>query len=295
MLADDTPRRDRVDAFAASLLIGFSILLGLNQALVKIVNTGFEPLFQGGLRSACAFVVVLLFALSRRIPMTLRDGSLPWGILAGVFFALEFGLVFVALDLTTVSRVSLFFYTMPLFTAIGAHFLVPGERLNAVRVLGLVVAMAGVALALVDDAGGADWRGDALAVGGAIAWAGIAFVARLSPLARAPSEQVLLYQLLVSAVLLLALAPLMGDSIREVTPFVLGVFAFQVVAVASLGFLMWLWVLRVYPVTNMAAYSLLAPVFGVFFGWLVFDDPLTPSFLLALVLVSAGILLINRR
>ena len=58
---------------------------------------------------------------------------------------------------------------------------------------------------------------------------------------------------------------------------------------------MWLWVLRVYPVTNMAAYSLLAPVFGVFFGWLIFDDPLTLTFLLALALVSAGILLINRR
>ena len=34
-------RRESIDLFGASLLIGFSVLLGLNQALVKIVNEGF--------------------------------------------------------------------------------------------------------------------------------------------------------------------------------------------------------------------------------------------------------------
>ncbi len=290
-------RKDRVDAFAASMLIGFSILLGLNQALVKLVNAGFEPVFQGGLRSACAFFVVLIWARMRSVPLNLRDGSLPFGLIAGVLFALEFGLVFVALDLTTVSRVSLFFYTMPFFTAVGAHFLVPGERLSWLSAGGLVLAIAGVALGLSE--GGAEsghsWTGDLLAIGGAMAWAGIALVTRMSKLIESPSEQVLLYQLFVSAILLLAVAPFVGDMVRDVTPVILGIFAFQVVAVASLGFLMWLWVLTVYPVTNMAAYSLLAPVFGVFFGWLIFDDPLTWRFVAALALVASGILLINRR
>lgn len=290
-------RKDRVDAYAASLLIGFSILLGLNQALVKLVNAGFEPVFQSGLRSACAFFVVLGWARLRSIPLNLRDGSLPFGLIVGVLFALEFGLVFVALDLTTVSRVSLFFYTMPFFTAIGAHFLVPGERLSWFSVAGLILAIAGVGLGLSerDTESGHSWTGDLLAIAAAMAWAGIALVTRMSKLIESPSEQVLLYQLFVSAVLLLAVAPFVGDMVREVTPAILGIFAFQVIAVASLGFLMWLWVLTVYPVTNMAAYSLLAPVFGVFFGWLIFDDPLTWRFVVALALVASGILLINRR
>lgn len=286
-----------MDAFAASLLIGFSILLGLNQALVKLVNAGFEPVFQSGLRSACAFFVVLIWARARSIPINLRDGSAPFGLIAGVLFALEFGLVFVALDLTTVSRVSLFFYTMPFFTALGAHFLVPGERLSLLSVGGLALAIAGVALGLSEGSSesGHSWTGDLLAIGAAIAWAGIALLTRLTKLIESPSEQVLLYQLFVSAVLLLAIAPFIGDMVRTVTPMIVGIFAFQVVAVASLGFLMWLWVLTVYPVTNMAAYSLLAPVFGVFFGWLIFDDPLTWRFVAALALVASGILLINRR
>jgi len=72
-------------------------------------------------------------------------------------------------------------------------------------------------------------------------------------------------------------------------------FAFQVLAVASIGYVLWARILAIYPVGNMASFSLLAPVFGVLSGWLIFADPLTPSFLIALALVGAGLLLINRR
>ncbi len=67
------------------------------------------------------------------------------------------------------------------------------------------------------------------------------------------------------------------------------------VAIAGFGFLMWLWILRIYSVSNMSSFSLLAPIFGVFFGWLIFDDLLTWRFLLALSLVGTGLVLINRR
>ncbi|MEZ5595357.1 MAG: DMT family transporter [Pseudomonadales bacterium] len=291
-------RKDHMDALGASLLIGFSVLLGLNQALVKLVNTGFAPVFQSGLRSFCAFFVVLAWAALTRKRINFRDGTLGWGLLLGVLFALEFAMLFIALEYTTVSRVSLFFYSMPLFTAVGAHFLFPEERLHTGKVTGLAVALGGLALGLSDDTSRATdtaWVGDALAIGGAICWAGIALAIRASPLVRVSSEQVMLYQLGVSALLLLPAAPLFGEMVRNVTPGLIGIFAFQVVAIASLGFLMWARILTLYPVGNMASFSLLTPLFGVFFGWLVFDDPLTLRFAIALLLVGGGLLLINRR
>ena len=36
-------------------------------------------------------------------------------------------------------------------------------------------------------------------------------------------------------------------------------------------------------------------VSGVFFGWLIFDDVLTPTFYASLTLVGAGLILVNRR
>jgi len=292
------PPRQHIDGLGATLLIGFSAILGLNQALVKIVNTGMAPLFQSGARSACAFVVVLIWAVAVRAKLDFRNGSLSWGVLSGLFFALEFAMVFVALDYTSVARVSLFFYSMPLFTAIGAHFLIPGERLHAAKLTGLAIAFAGVAIGLADDSSAPSaqaWIGDLLAVAGALFWAAIALGMRITPLQLCSSEQIMLYQLGVSAVLLLSGAALSGDMVRTLTPSILAIFAFQVLAVASIGYVLWARILAIYPVGNMASFSLLAPVFGVLSGWLIFADPLTPGFLIALALVGAGLLLINRR
>jgi len=292
------PRRDRVDAVGAGLLIGFSGLLGLNQALVKLVNAGLSPLFQAGARSACAFLIVLAWAYVVRARLDWRDGSLGWGAATGVLFAIEFALLFAALDLTSVARASLFFYSMPLFTALGAHVLFDEERLHAGKIVGLVVAFAGVAIGLADtDSAPTDhaWIGDCLAILAAMSWAAIALALHGTRLRMCSSEQVMLYQLGVSALLLLAAAGLSGDTLRSPTPSVMGIFAFQVIAVASVGYLLWARILAIYPVGEMASFSLLAPVFGVFAGWLIFDDTLTVRFIVALALVGMGLVLINRR
>ncbi len=290
-------RRDKIDAFGASLLVGFSTLLGLNQALVKFVNAGLAPLFQAGLRSACAAVVLMLWMLARGKRFDFRNDTLALGIFNGCLFATEFALLFLALDQSTVVRVSLLFYTMPFFTALGSHFLFPGERLTMLRLAGLALAIAGVSLVMQADgdaAAQATWIGDVLALGAAMCWAGITLLTRGSRLEKLSPEQNLLYLLLVSAPLLLAATPLFGDSVRTVTATIWAIFGFQVIAIASFGFLLWTWILSIYPVSSMASFSLLTPLFGVFFGWLIFDEQLTVRFLSALGLVCSGLLLINR-
>ena len=292
-----TPRKDRIDALGGSLLVAISVLLGFNQALVKLVNAGFSPVFQAGLRSAFAFLIVLAFALLTRKRLAVNDGSLGLGLLIGLLFAAEFAMLFIALEYTSVVRVSLFFYTMPFYVAIAAHFLFPGEQLSVARMGGLVLAMFGVAIALPGgnaQAGPQAWIGDLLAVGAAMCWAALTIMIRSTRLSLVSNEQNLLYQLAVSGFLLLLIAPLFGEVVREVTPTIIAILTFQIVAIASFGFLAWIWVLSVYPVSNMASYSLLTPLFGVFAGWLIFDDKLTPTFVLALVLVGIGLYLMNR-
>ena len=291
-------RKDHIDTLAATTLIVTNVGLGLNQALVKVVNAGFAPVFQSGLRSACAFLPVLGYALIMRKRLSVTDGSLPLGLVNGLLFSGEFCLLFLALDYTSVARASLFFYIMPIWVALGAHYLIPGERLTLRRSAGLAMALSGVALALgrgSESVSETAWIGDLLALAAALFWAGIALLTRTTRLAHCSAEMNLLYQLAVSAVVLIALAPLFGDMVREVTPVILGAFAFQVIAVVSIGFVVWFWILSIYPVSNMASFSLLAPVFGVFFGWLIFDDEITPVFVAALLLVGSGIVLINRR
>jgi drug/metabolite transporter (DMT)-like permease len=289
-------RKDRIDAIGGAALIGFSLLMGLNQALIKLVNAGLAPAFQAGLRSALALPLVLLFALAARRRLSVADGSLWPGIACGLFFSGEFLLLFLALEYTAVSRASVLFYTMPVWVALGAHFLIPGERMSLRRLIGLTLAVGGVALALLGrgpSAGPAALIGDLMCLGGAACWAGIALVARTTRLQHSDPEMQLVYQLAVSSVVLLAAAPLFGETIREMTPAIAGIFAFQVVFVVSIGFLVFFWVLRHYPASDMAAFTFLAPLFGVLAGWIVLDEPISPAIVGALALVGAGIVLVN--
>jgi drug/metabolite transporter (DMT)-like permease len=44
----------------------------------------------------------------------------------------------------------------------------------------------------------------------------------------------------------------------------------------------------------LSAFTFLTPVFGVLAGYLVLGEPLTPAFVLAALLVAAGLILVNR-
>lgn len=272
--------------------------MGLNQVMIKMVNAGMEPVFQAGLRSVLAFFVVYAWASLSKKPLNIRDGSFWPGVAAGTLFGFEFLLMFLALDYTAVSRASVFFYTMPLWVVIGAHFLIPDERITPIRIAGLALAIAGIVLALWDpnaQVGELAWIGDLMCIFGAMFWAGIALVARTTKLSLACPEQALLYQLSVSAPLLLVLSLFFGDAFRGMTVQLWSIFAFQVLVVVGFGFSLFFWALKRYPAGSMTSFSFLAPVFGVVFGWLILDEKITPSIIIALAMVCIGVLLVNRK
>ncbi len=291
-------RKDRIDALGAAALITFSFLMGINQVMVKLVNAGFSPVFQAGARSACALIPVLLFALITRKRLSVTDGSFLPGMLCGILFAAEFVLLFEGIERTAVSRASVIFYTMPVWVAVAAHFLIPGDVLTPRRIAGLVLAVAGVGVALLDEppAIAPDaLAGDVLCILGSLCWAGIAITARISRLNRSEPEMQLIYQLAVSGPVLLLLAPFFGPVLREVTGTILWIFAFQVLIVVSFGMLVWFMVLRVYPASDMTSFSFLAPLFGVAASWIVLDEPFSWMIVVALAMVGAGIAMVSWR
>jgi drug/metabolite transporter (DMT)-like permease len=230
-------RKNRIDALGGVLLASFSMLLGLNQVLVKVVGEGMHPAMQAGLRSTFAIVPVLALALIFRRRLSISDGSLPWGVFTGVLFALEFLLLFLALDYSTVARVSMLFYTMPVWMTIAAHFLIPAERLNTVRVLGLAVAVAGLAVAMWGRGEGENLLlGDIYCIAAAMIWAAIGLVARLTPMNRSAPEMQLLYQLVVSALVLLPVSYLIGDQVRDLHLEHWWILVFQSIVVVGLAF-----------------------------------------------------------
>jgi len=291
-------RKDRLDGRGLGALLAITLLLALNQIIVKTANAGLQPVFFAGLRSALAVVFVGGWLVWRGLWVRVRLADLWPGLAIGAIFAAEFMCLFIALDLTLVSRASVIFYSMPVWMGLLGHFFLPGERLNWLRASGLLLAFLGTAVAILSrDTGpgaGSLW-GDLCALGGAWGWAGTAFLARKTRLREAGPEAQLFWMVAVSAPILLALSPAFGPLLRDIQPLHWVLLFVQSSVVVAGGFIAWLWLLSVYPTTTVASFSFLSPLFAILLGHAFFDEPLSLPLLVAFVLVAAGIILVNRR
>ncbi len=290
-------KKDTLDGTGATALLGVTLLLAINQVVVIEVNRGLQPVFFAGLRSCLAvgFVAAWLWARGRPVVL-LRPHVLP-GLAMGTIFAFEFLCLFLALDLTALGRASVIFYSMPLWLALMAHFGLPGQRITPLKGAGLALAFAGTMVAILSrqPGTGGSLAGDLLALGAALGWAGTAFLARATKLREAGAETQLFWMVLVSGPILLLVAPLFGPLIRDLDwHHILGLI-FQASIVVAGGFAVWLWLLSVYPTAIVASFSFLTPVFAMAFGVVFYGEQVTPAIVLAAVLVSGGIVLINRR
>jgi drug/metabolite transporter (DMT)-like permease len=301
-IARPVPVRRAPDTFAIALMIVLCAIWGLQQVAIKTANGALGPMLQAGLRSTIAAVLVWAWARARGTPMFRRDGTFGAGLLAGVLFAGEFVCIFAGLTLTSASRMAVFLYTAPCFTALGLHAFVAGERMRRLQWYGVVLAFLGIALAFADGftrsvpgtstVGGL--IGDALGVLGGIMWASTTVVVRATSLSHASASKTLFYQLAVSAVILLALAFALGEQRHvQVTPLALASLGYQAVAVAFVSYLTWFWLLTRYTASRLSVFSFLTPLYGVAFGVLLLGESFGLRFVLAAALVLAGIVLVN--
>jgi drug/metabolite transporter (DMT)-like permease len=298
-------RRAHLDALAIASLVLCAALWGLTQTASKVAVAEIPPLLQAALRSAGAAVLLAAWAGLRRLP--LRGGvgapSTFWpGVAAGGLFALEFGCIFVGLQYTSASRMAVFVYLAPFFVALGMPFIAPSEKLRAWQLAGLTIAFAGVASAFVDafvTRTGAElhmWWGDALGVAAAALWAGTTLTIRATTLSRAPAEQTLMYQLIVLAPLLATGALVTGEAWpAHASALAWASLAFQAIVVTFASYLLWFWLMRHYPATQISSFTLLTPVFGLAAGVGLLGEPLTWRLVVALVAVTGGIALVSRR
>ena len=68
---------------------------------------------------------------------------------------------------------------------------------------------------------------------------------------------------------------------------------FQGLVVSFFSYLTWFWLLRRYLAANLAVFSFMTPMFGVTFGVLLLDEPLSLNFVLGAMLVLLGITFVS--
>jgi drug/metabolite transporter (DMT)-like permease len=279
-------------------MVALTALWGFQQVAIKLTAPDVSLVMQAAIRSVIATALLLAWAQWRGTPLFGRDGTLGAGIAAGLLFGGEFVFIYAGLEHTAASRMVVFIYLAPVLTALGLHWLVPGEKLVRAQWAGVLVAFAGIALAFGDGFATArgSLLGDVFGLIAALLWAATTVLIRATSLARVSATKTLFYQLAVSAPILLAASILMGErGVAALTPLALASLAYQGVVVAFASYLVWFWLLTRYLAARLSVFSFLTPLFGVLFGVLILSEPLTPSFVGAALLVGVGIVLVNRR
>jgi drug/metabolite transporter (DMT)-like permease len=296
MTRSTRPRKDHLDALAVGILLVCCMFWGFQQVLVKATVAELPPVFQSAVRGLGATLLLWLWCQWRGVRLFERDGSLKAGLLVGCLFAVEFAFIYIGLQHTSASRLTVFLYTSPFWVAALLPLFIRTERLRPVQWLGMACAFAAVVFALREGFGGGGATGDLMGLAAGALWGLTTVAIRAANLTRLSAEKLLFYQLAVSTAVLILLSLGMGEPWDgHWSGFAIGSVAVQTVVGAFASYLAWMWMLGHYPATKISAFVFLTPLFALLFGMLWLGEAVTLTLILSLTLVAVGIVLVNRK
>ncbi len=272
---------------AALAAAGTGVQVGAALVATRFVVDAAGPISLALLRYIIGFLCLLPFALwAGKAARIGRRDLLPIALIgvvqfAGVVAVLNFGLKYIP-----AGRAAVIFATFPLITMLLAAAL-GHERLTLAKSAGVLLTIAGVALALGDKAlerGTADnaWIGE-LAVFFSAFCGALSSVLYRPYLRRYPALPVGALAMLASVVFLAVLAA--GEGFYAAPPrFDLGGWAAVVFIGVSSGvfYFLWLWALEHASATRVTVFLALSPITAALLGALLLGEPLT-------LLLAAGL------
>ena len=289
-------RSDHLPPRAMGIALFLALLWGGLAPAIKISLWGVPPLGAAWLRFAIGMVAIGLWAaLVERVPLRPTRREMPHLLALGVLFALQIATMNIGTMYTSAGHSSTLLSAYPLFVALFAHWLVPGDRLSPIKVAGMAAAFVGVALVFAERGGSeSNLRGDAWVFLSAVLLAGIVvYKKRLT--AWVSVYRILLGQMVVG-VTALFLGSLIWEDLgayRFSWP-VAAAILYQGLVVAAFCFATWTHLIRRYPPSRVSAFSFSTPLFGVLLSALLLGEPVTLGLGIAVACVAVGIYLANR-
>ena len=274
-------------------------LWGGNPIAVKFGLIAFPPLWSAFFRFVIGAACVLTWAHLRGVRIWPQPGEWPALAIIASLFTVQVALMNIGYAHTTGAMGSVMIATNPIFAALFAHLLISGDRLTWVRSTGLVIAMLGTAVCLLQDA---DLQAmDFGAVGNWIVLASACLLGlRLSISARVlrnmDEARVAIWQMLLSMPLFAA-GGLLFETIaweRVSGPAVAGIL-YQGVVIAGLGFTVAFALMKRYTPSVMMSFNFVSPVAGVLLAAWLLDERVTAMLLAGMSLVAVGLALVTRR
>jgi drug/metabolite transporter (DMT)-like permease len=274
------------------LYIATLILFGSTWVIVKIALQSTPPFTFAVVRFVLAFVVLgLAFRIWRfRLPPIphIRRKVFIAGLL---MYGLNFFFIYIGQQWITAGMAAVLYATMPFFTALFAHFLLPNERLSRQVVVGIAIGFAGtIALFSNDLSLSGPVLGMLSLVLGSIScsWATV-LIKR--DFAEIPATQLSIVQIPIGLIVLLP--PMMLEMPLRYDLSLSSVSALLYLAILGTGvaFIGWYYLLKRVSVVALSLMTFLEPLVAISLAYLLLHEQLDSHFLFGGALILAGVLI----
>jgi drug/metabolite transporter (DMT)-like permease len=284
--------------YAALLLL--ALIWGASFLFIKLAVRDMSPATLVLSRAVLgAFTLGLIFAARRQTPFPAgtRARLLPFLVMA-IFGSLLpwFGFGFGELSISS-ALASILNATTPLWTAIFAYWVTPGERPSGLNYLGVAIGFLGTGILIAPDLIGQPLRATTLgtlAVAGAAASYAVAALVQRRRLRGVSPLQVGFWQLAFTTPLAFALAvPTIGATHLRLT----SIAAMLVLGVGGSGiaYLLYYFMMNTLGATRATTVTFLLPVTAVFWGASILHEAITTPIILGMVVILLGVFLTSRR
>jgi drug/metabolite transporter (DMT)-like permease len=258
---------------------------------IKIGLEDTPALLGAGVRFALAGVVLLIVAAVQR--RSLRTDWVLTGVLALAPFAFAYGLVYWGEQYVPSGLAAVLFGVLPLYTALIGAVLLPDEPLRAPLLVGVLIAIAGLALAFLESVElGAAEKAAIGATALALSPLGAAVGGIAQKLRAAELDAVVLngWAMLLGGLLLLAVSAV-GEDWGEFawTAESVGSILYLAIFGSAITFVTLTVLLRHISAMAVAFLAMLLPFGALIFGAALYDESITVRAVGGAVLVAAGL------
>jgi drug/metabolite transporter (DMT)-like permease len=279
-------------AWAVLAAAATGVQVGAAITATRYVATDISPASLAFLRYAIG-VACLVPPLVFAWPRFARRDALPIAALGIGQFGVLIALLNYGLRTVPAGRGALIFATFPLLTLIVAA-IAGHERVTRAKLVGILLTLAGVALALGDKIAGSGSLGGEVAILMSAATGAVCSVLYRPYLRRYPTLPVSAFAMAAAAAALLLPAAL--DDLA-VAPFSLSAGAWAAIVFIGLssggGYVLWLWALKNIAATRVTVFLALSPITAAVLGAVFLGEAVTLMMAAGVMCVAAGLWVAN--
>ena len=274
------------------------IKLGYQEFQIAPDDLGGKILF-GGVRFFMAGLFVMLFCMLRKYRLDMKDRQdLLWLLLLAVVnTTLHYMFAYIGLGYNSSARSTI-------LDSLGGFILIflswkvfPDDKMSSSKIIGCLLGLAGILVVNIEP--GENYFDNITFLGDGMILLNALFSALGGLLTRIVSQKMHImpatgYSMMIGGALML----LIGIVIGPAAPWVITVrgllILFVLIMISAVCFAIYNELLAWHPISKIAIYNALIPVLGVIFAALILKEELKWQYFISVLLVAAGIYLVNR-